>query len=112
MLRGGYAESFFPIPQSASNLLGQQVPYTISQNYSVETNPLDYSPAVPPISNPFPPIVPVKPRTTAELNAANPRVLGHVVLQRHSLHADLAGQLRAAAHGHPHGRGRVRGEQG
>jgi hypothetical protein len=78
VLRGGYAKSFFPIPQSASNLLGQQVPYTISQNYLVETNPLDYSPArVPRLSNPFPPIVPVQPRTTAELNAANPRVLGH-----------------------------------
>ncbi len=29
------------------------------------------------IDNPFPPIVPVQPRTTAELIAANPRVQGH-----------------------------------
>jgi hypothetical protein len=76
IVRGGYGRSFFPIPQSASNLLGQQVPYTISQNYSVETNPLDYS-RVPLISNPFPTIRQIQPRTTAELNAANPRVLGH-----------------------------------
>jgi hypothetical protein len=54
------------------------VPYTISQNYSVETNPTDYSPSrVPRLSNPFPPIQQIKPKTTAELNAANPRVLGH-----------------------------------
>jgi hypothetical protein len=76
VVRAGYGRSFFPIPQSASNLLGQQVPYTISQNYSTETNPLDYS-RVPLISNPFPAIQQIQPRTTAELNAANPRVLGH-----------------------------------
>jgi hypothetical protein len=78
VVRAGYGRAFFPINQSASNLLGQQVPYTISQNYSVETNPLVYTPdRVPLLSNPFPPIVQVKPTTTAELNAANPRVLGH-----------------------------------
>jgi hypothetical protein len=78
VVRAGYGRAFFPIGQSASNLLGQQVPYTISQNYSVETNPLVYTPdRVPLLSNPFPPIVQVKPKTTAELNAANPRVLGH-----------------------------------
>jgi hypothetical protein len=78
VVRAGYGKSYFPIPQSASNLLGQQVPYTISQNYSVETNPLVYTPdRVPRLSNPFPAIVQVKPQGTAELNAANPRVLGH-----------------------------------
>jgi hypothetical protein len=78
VVRAGYGRAFFPIGQSASNLLGQQVPYTISQNYSVETNPLVYTPdRVPQLSNPFPPIVQVKPKTTAELNAANPRVMGH-----------------------------------
>lgn len=76
VLRGGYGISYFPEPHSASNLLGQQVPYTISQNFSPETNPLDFS-RVPTIDNPFPTIQAVKPRTTAELNAANPRVLGH-----------------------------------
>jgi len=76
VVRAGYGISYYPLAQSASNLLGQQVPYTISQNYSVETNPSDFS-RVPLLSNPFPPIAQVKPRTTAELNAANPRVLGH-----------------------------------
>jgi len=78
VVRGGFGRSFFPLPQSASNLLGIQVPYLISQNYTVETNPTDFSPSrVPLLSNPFPPIVQVKPRTTAELNAANPRIVGH-----------------------------------
>jgi hypothetical protein len=76
VVRAGYGISYYPLAQSASNLLGQQVPYTISQNYTVETNPSDFS-RVPLLSNPFPPIAVVKPRTTAELNAANPRVLGH-----------------------------------
>jgi hypothetical protein len=78
VVRAGFGKSYFPIPHSASSLLGQQVPYTISQNYSVETNPLVYTPArVPRLSDPFPTIVQVKPQTTAELNAANPLVLGH-----------------------------------
>jgi hypothetical protein len=76
VVRAGYGISYYPLAQSASNLLGQQVPYTISQNYTVETNPSDFS-RVPLLSNPFPPIAVVKPRTTAELNAANPRILGH-----------------------------------
>ena len=57
-------------------MIGQQVPYTISQNVSSATNPTDFS-GVRTIDDPFPPIVQVKPRTTAELQAANPRVLGH-----------------------------------
>jgi hypothetical protein len=78
VLRAGYGRSFFPVPYAAGNLLDQNVPDSISQNYSVETNPLDFSPSrVPRLSNPFPPIVPVKPRGTAELNAANPLVFGH-----------------------------------
>ncbi|MGI8785668.1 MAG: TonB-dependent receptor domain-containing protein [Acidobacteriota bacterium] len=76
VLRGGYGISYFPEPHSASSLLGQQVPYTISQNFQPETNPVDFS-SVPTIDNPFPAIKLVKPRTTAELNAANPRVVGH-----------------------------------
>ena len=46
-------------PYAAGNLLDQNVPDSISQNYSVETNPLVYTPdRVPRLSNPFPPIVP------------------------------------------------------
>jgi hypothetical protein len=78
VVRAGYGRSYFPIPHAAGNLLEQNIPNSISQNYSVETNPLVYTPdRVPPLSNPFPPIVPRKPMTTAELNAANPIVFGH-----------------------------------
>jgi hypothetical protein len=78
VLRAGYGRSFFPVPHAAGNLLHQNVPNQISQNYSVETNPLDFSPArVPRLANPFPPVAPVQPRGTAELNAANPTVFGH-----------------------------------
>jgi outer membrane receptor protein involved in Fe transport len=76
ILRTGFGISYFPEQPSASNMIGQQVPYTISQNVSFATNPTDFS-AVRTIDNPFPPIAQVKPRTTAELQAANPRVLGH-----------------------------------
>ena len=78
VVRAGYGRSYFPVPYAAGNLLEQNVPNSTSQNYSVETNPLDFSPTrVPRLSNPFPPIVPLKPQGTAQLNAANPLVFGH-----------------------------------
>jgi hypothetical protein len=76
ILRAGFGITYFPEQPSASNMIGQQVPYTISQNVSFATNPTDFT-AVRTIDDPFPAIAPVKPRTTAELQAANPRVLGH-----------------------------------
>jgi Carboxypeptidase regulatory-like domain/TonB-dependent Receptor Plug Domain len=76
ILRTGFAITYYPEQPSASNMIGQQVPYTISQNVSNATNPTDFS-IVRTIDNPFPPIAQVKPRTTEELQAANPRVLGH-----------------------------------
>jgi Carboxypeptidase regulatory-like domain/TonB-dependent Receptor Plug Domain len=76
ILRTGFGITYYPEQPSASNMIGQQVPYTISQNVSFATNPTDFS-VVRTIDDPFPPIVQVKPRTTAELQAANPRVLGH-----------------------------------
>ena len=76
ILRSGFGITYFPEQASASNLLGQQVPYTISQNVSSETNPLSFA-NVRTLDNPFLPIQQVKPRTTEELNTANPRVLGH-----------------------------------
>jgi hypothetical protein len=57
-------------------MIGLQPPWAITQNFSTETNPLNYS-GLPLISQPFQPIQTIQPRTTAELNAANPRVLGH-----------------------------------
>ena len=76
ILRTGFAITYFPSQPSASNMIGQQVPYTISQNVSFPTNPTNFG-AVRTIDDPFPPIQQVKPRTTEELQAANPRVLGH-----------------------------------
>ena len=76
ILRSGYGITYFPVAASASNLLGQQVPYTISQNVQPEVNPVNFA-NVRSIDNPFPAIQQLKPVTTAELNAANPRVLGH-----------------------------------
>ena len=78
VIRSGYAMTFFPLQPSASNILGQQVPYTISQNVVGQpvTDPAQLQ-TIRTIDNPFPAIQQVKPRTTAELVAANPRVLGH-----------------------------------
>ncbi|HYP13133.1 MAG TPA: TonB-dependent receptor, partial [Bryobacteraceae bacterium] len=78
VLRSGVALAYFPVGASASNILGQQVPYTISQNVpSVTVNNPAQLATLRSIDNPFPAIAQVKPRTTAELIAANPRVLGH-----------------------------------
>lgn len=76
VLRTGFGITYFPSPYAAGNLNHLNVPFTISQNVQHQPNPLDFG-LVRTIDNPFPPIVPVKPRTTAELNAANPRVIGH-----------------------------------
>ena len=76
ILRTGFAITYYPEQPSASNMIGQQVPYTISQNVSFATNPTDFS-TVRTLDDPFPAIAQVKPLTTADLQAANPRVLGH-----------------------------------
>jgi hypothetical protein len=76
ILRTGFGITYFPSPYAAGNLNHLNVPFTISQNVQHETNPLNFG-NVRTIDNPFPEIVPVKPRTTAELRAANPRVIGH-----------------------------------
>jgi hypothetical protein len=76
ILRTGFGITYFPSPYAAGNINHINVPFAISQNVSHETNPLDFS-RVRTIADPFPPIVPVQPRTTAELIAANPRVSGH-----------------------------------
>jgi hypothetical protein len=76
VLRTGFGITYFPSPYAAGNLHHLNVPFVISQNVLHETNPLDFS-RVRTIADPFPAIVPVKPRTTAELIAANPRVAGH-----------------------------------
>jgi hypothetical protein len=78
VLRMGYGMSYFPIMASASNIIGQQVPWTISQNVvsTVVSDPALLA-SVRTIDDPFPAVAQVKPKTTAELVAANPRVLSY-----------------------------------
>jgi hypothetical protein len=77
VVRGGFGMSYFPLMPSGSNFLGQNVPWTVSQNYSPSTYPTgDQMASVPTIANPFGPPVTVQPKTTADLNAANPLVAG------------------------------------
>jgi hypothetical protein len=76
VIRGGFGMAYFPEMGSASNIIGQNVPWTISQN-TIATNLYPTSLAgFPVISNPFPPPTAVMPVTTADLIAANPRILG------------------------------------
>lgn len=75
VIRGGFGMSYFPLMPSGSNFLGQNVPWTVSQNYAPPTYPTAAQMAsVPLISNPFGPPVTVQPVGTAALNAANPLV--------------------------------------
>jgi hypothetical protein len=79
VMRGGFGLSYFPVQPSASNLIGQQVPFVISQDLgNIPVNPTNWA-AIPTIDNPFPPVQPIQPRTTADLNAARPTpiVIGH-----------------------------------
>ncbi len=76
VIRGGFAISYFPDPFSASNELGENVPYTVSQNFAPNTYPLSFT-GVPQIQNLFPPVQTVQPIGTAQLNAASPAIVGH-----------------------------------
>ncbi len=71
VLRGGYGISYFPEPYAAGNLLGQNIPLSVSQSFTHEVTPADFS-AVTLINRPFPPPVQFKPTTTAALNAVTP----------------------------------------
>ena len=53
VLRTGFGITYFPSPYAAGNLNHLNVPFTISQNVSHQTNPLDMS-VVRTIDNPFP----------------------------------------------------------
>lgn len=75
VMRGGFAMSYFPLMPSGSAFLGQNVPYTVSQNYNPPVYPTASQFAtIPTINNPFGPPVTVQPTTPAELNAANPLI--------------------------------------
>ncbi len=78
IIRSGFGISYFPVMPSGSNMLGEQVPYVVSQTPfgNIPVNPTDWT-VIPTINRPFPDIKSVKPMTTAELNAASIGVLGH-----------------------------------
>ena len=94
VLRGGFGISYFPDPFSASDELGQNPPYTVSQTFSSpatfplpaqfanQCSPTNVSTTCQPvISNPFPQgavSIPISTLTnTAALNAAAPAIVGH-----------------------------------
>jgi hypothetical protein len=95
VIRGGFGISFFPLPYSASDELGQNPPFTVSQTFSTNTNLAASAYATPctsanlgsacvvTIANPFPAgVVTVKPPTTTTtslLNAAAPAIISHDV---------------------------------
>ncbi len=76
ILRGGYGLSYFPEPVSASSMLTQGPPWLFSESYSYSDFLTDYS-AVPRIEQPFGPLVPLKPMSTAEINTRRPTVRGY-----------------------------------
>ncbi|HEX5082356.1 MAG TPA: TonB-dependent receptor [Blastocatellia bacterium] len=71
VLRGGYGISYFPEPYAAGNLLGQNIPLSVSQSFTGEVMPANFN-NVTLISRPFPTPVQFKPTTTAALNAVTP----------------------------------------
>ena len=93
VLRGGYGIVYFPDPFSASDELGQQPPFTVSQTFSDQTyyagsaysnvcTPTSMpNGCLPLISNPFPQGVTTIPESvmmnTASLNAVAPALIGH-----------------------------------
>ncbi len=96
VIRGGFGISYFPDPFSASDELGQNPPFTISQTFSSPAAfplPAAFAPAnqctptnvtascQPIISNPFPQGAVALPysslTTTTALNAAHPALIGH-----------------------------------
>jgi hypothetical protein len=93
VLRGGFGISFFPLPYSASDELGQNPPFTVSQTFSPNTylpgsayatpcTPANVgSNCVVAINNPFPQgvttIGPSITTNTALLNKAAPAIISH-----------------------------------
>jgi hypothetical protein len=71
VLRGGYGISYFPEPYAAGNLLGQNIPLSVSQSFANEVTPSNFN-NVTLINRPFPTPVQFKPTTTAALNAVTP----------------------------------------
>jgi hypothetical protein len=78
VVRSGFAQTFFPELPSGSNMLGEQVPYVVSQTPfgNIPTNPTDWT-TIPQIQNPYPAISTTQPLTTAQLNASGVGIIGH-----------------------------------
>lgn len=78
VIRSGYAITYFPVMPSGSNMLGEQVPYVVSQTPfgNIPVNPTNWT-SMATINNPFPAIAIFKPQSTAELNANPVGILGH-----------------------------------
>src|SRR3954451_20339259 len=78
VIRGGFGMSYFPMEGSASNMLGQNVPWTYSQNTpTIETYPAASAFAnIPSLAQPFPTPSATQPLTTAALVTVNPRIVG------------------------------------
>jgi hypothetical protein len=93
VMRGGYGISFFPLPYSGSDELGQNPPFTVSQSFSTNTNLLGSAYATPctpnnvgssctvQINNPFPMgVIVISPSittNTALLNASGAAIISH-----------------------------------
>jgi len=76
VVRGGYGISYINQGVSGSQYMGNELPWIVSQNYNPTTFPTSLA-GIPTIDRPFPAPVPLKPMTTADLNAANPTTYGH-----------------------------------
>lgn len=76
IVRAGYSLSYFPEPVSASSMLTQGPPHLFSESYSFGDFLTDYS-NVPRIEQPFGPLIPLKPLSTAEINTRRPTVRGY-----------------------------------
>ena len=76
VVRGGYGMSYFPEMATATGLVSFQVPWIVAQSYAPATSPIGMA-GVPTINQPFAAPIPVQPMTTADLNAANPSVIGN-----------------------------------
>lgn len=78
VVRGGYGISYFPEPYAAGNLLGQNIPLSVSQTFANEVTPSNFA-NVTLLNRPFPTPVLAKPTTTAALNAVTPTptIIGH-----------------------------------
>ena len=114
VLRAGYGRSFFPVPLRGRATCWTRTCPTRSRRTTAwrRTRSTSRPSRVPRLSNPFPPIVPRQAAGNGRAERGQPARLRPRVLERDAAHGHLAGELRAAAHEHADGRGRLRRQQG